>query len=69
MNKNRPKKIATNNAWTNAHYDRINLAIPKGGKDEIRTHAEKRGESMNGFICRAIGEQIKRDDEQEEENK
>ncbi len=42
-------------------YDRINLTVYKGDKDEIRQHAEQQGESVNAFIQRAIREQIARD--------
>lgn len=44
-------------------YDRINLTVPKGDKDKIKTHAESRGESVNGFINRAIEETMERDKE------
>lgn len=51
--------------WQNDYilrtYDRINLTVPKGGKEKIKAHAEQRGESVNGFIGRAITEQMKRD--------
>lgn len=46
-------------------YDRINLTIPKGRKDEIKTHANSIGESVNGFINRAINETMERDKEGE----
>ena len=42
-------------------YDRINLTVPKGKKDTIQTHAEAQGESVNGFINRAIDHQISQD--------
>ena len=42
-------------------YDRINLTIPKGRKEVIQTHAAARGESVNGFIGRAIEETMARD--------
>ena len=45
---------ASKNAWNARNYDRINLTVPKGKKDEIKDHAESRGESVNGFINRAI---------------
>jgi predicted HicB family RNase H-like nuclease len=51
------------NKYMKENYDRINLTIPKGGKDEIKAHAEARGESVNAFIGRAISEQMKRDNE------
>ena len=59
--KNSEKRIASNNKWTNAHYDRVNLAIQKGRKDVIKAHADSRGESINAFITRAIQEAIERD--------
>ena len=42
-------------------YDRVNLTLPKGRKTELQAHAAQRGESLNGFIGRAIDEQNKRD--------
>ena len=43
------------------NYDRINLTVPKGQKDVIKAHAEARGESVNGFIGRAIDNQMEAD--------
>ena len=45
------------------NYDEIKVRVPKGLKDEIKAHAEVRGESANGFISRAISEQMQRDNE------
>lgn len=42
-------------------YDRINLTMPKGKKDIIKAHADSKGESVNGFINRAIDEAIERE--------
>lgn len=42
-------------------YDRINLTVPKGKKETIQAHAVARGESVNGFINRAIDEVMERD--------
>lgn len=53
------------NQWQKENMDRISLALPKGRKDAIKSHAQKRGESVNGFIARAITETIERDDAQE----
>jgi predicted HicB family RNase H-like nuclease len=44
-------------------YDEIKVRVPKGKKDDIKAHAEKNSETLNGFINRAIDEQIKRDKE------
>lgn len=49
------------NKYIAGNYDRINLTIPKGKKDEIKAHAESKGESVNAFINRAIDGQMERD--------
>ena len=36
------------------NYDVYQIRMPKGKKDIIKAHAEARGESVNGFIGRAI---------------
>ena len=50
-----------NRRWDAANLDRLSIALPKGSKETIKSHAEKRGESVNGFIGRAISETIDRD--------
>lgn len=49
------------NSWISEKLDRINLTVPKGKKDIIKAHAEKKGESVNAFINRAIDEAMERD--------
>lgn len=49
-------RTRANNKWNAKAYDRINLTVPKGQKDAIKAHAESHGESVNGFISRAIME-------------
>lgn len=49
------------NKYIDKAYDRINLTVPKGKKEEIKKHAEAQNESVNGFINRAINETIKND--------
>lgn len=51
------------NKYMKKNYDRVNLVMPKGRKDAIRTHAEKNGESLNSFINRAIDEAMERDEQ------
>ena len=51
-------KIAYNNQFNANAYDRINLTVPKGKKDEIKAHAEALGESVNGYIWRLIQEDM-----------
>ena len=50
----------------NAKYEaerveRVSLVMPKGRKAEIQNHARGRGESVNGFINRAIVQTMERD--------
>ena len=49
------------NNWQRENVDRVNLLVPKGKKSEIKDHAEHFGESLNGFINRAITETMARD--------
>lgn len=51
------------NKYMAANYDRINLTVEKGKKDTIKAHAERKGESVNGFINRAINEALEREKE------
>ena len=41
--------------------DEIKVRVPKGRKAELQAHAEEQGESLNGFIGRAVDETIERD--------
>ena len=49
------------NKYNAKAYDSLRVVVKKGRKDIIRAHAEKQGESLNGFINRAIDETIERD--------
>jgi len=40
---------------------RIPLDVPKDYYEKVKAHAESRGESVNGFIKRAISETMERD--------
>lgn len=55
------KKSDYRNAWIAEKLDRVNLTMPKGQKEAVKSHAESRGESMNAFINRAITETMERD--------
>lgn len=59
--KNSEARIRANNKYNAKAYDRINIAIPKGQKETVQAHAAACGESVNGFIGRAIKEAIARD--------
>ena len=47
--------------YVKSKYDRFGLTMPKGNLDTIKAHAEAHGESVNGFIGRAISETMERD--------
>ena len=49
------------NKYMAANYDRINLTVTKGRKAVIQAHAQAQGESVNGFVNRAIDETMERD--------
>lgn len=62
MEKAKFNKTEYKNQFIAEKYDRVNLTVPKGDKAVIAEHAAKRGESVNGFIQRAIKETMVRDD-------
>ena len=43
------------------NYNELKVRVHKGDKDKIKAHAESQGESLNGFINRAIDETMERD--------
>ena len=45
------------------NYDELKIRVQKGRKDIIKAHADKQGESVNGFVNRAINETMQRDGE------
>ena len=54
------------NKYNAENYERIALNVLKGQKDVIKAHATAQGESVNGFINRAIDNQIERDKSERE---
>lgn len=42
-------------------YDKTLIRMPKGYLPTIKNHATQRGETLNGFINRAITETVERD--------
>ncbi|MCD8240409.1 MAG: hypothetical protein LUB58_03340 [Oscillospiraceae bacterium] len=55
---------AAKNRYNNAHYDRINLVVPKGCKATIKAAADASGESANAYIMQAVRERMARDQQQ-----
>ena len=60
-NKNSKARIAANNRYNDKAYDRINIAVPKGRKDIIKSVADKYGMSVNGYICKLLDEAMERE--------
>ena len=48
-------------------YDKTLIRLPKGRLDDIKAHAAAQGESVNGFINRAIDHEMERDAEGREQ--
>lgn len=40
--------------WRKENYDEIKIRIPKGEREKIKEFAAEKGESLNGFIKKAI---------------
>ena len=55
------KQQASVNKYIKENYDTYRLTFPKGKKEELKTHAATTGESLNGFVNRAIDETMERD--------
>lgn len=42
-------------------YEEIKVRVKKGEKEKIKAHAQKQGESVNGFINRSMKNQMESD--------
>jgi len=51
------------NKYVKNNYDRINVTFPKGQKEVITAAAEAAGESVNGYIKKAVEQRMQRDAE------
>ena len=49
--------------WQKEKVEEIKFRVPLGKKAVIKSHAEKRGESVNAFLLRAAEETMARDQE------
>lgn len=49
------------NKYVKNNYDRINVTFPKGQKEFITQLATAAGESVNGYIKKAVEERIQRE--------
>lgn len=60
---------ASKNKWIAKAYDRVNLTLPKGMKEQFQAHAATQGESLNAFIKRAMEETKERDQQRPDDEK
>ena len=60
-NKYTEARKKANEKYNAKAYDEIKIRVKKGEKETIKAHAESKGESLNGFINRAIDETMERD--------
>ena len=64
-----PEKTEAQKRAQKAYMDkfvRVEIRLTADQRDTIKTHAQTRGESVNGFIKRAIDETIERDNTAED---
>lgn len=47
------------NKYVKNNYDRLELLMPKGKKEVIKSYAEAVDESLNGYIKKAVTNRIK----------
>ena len=56
-----PAQIKAVSKYESAHYDKIQLRVPKDGtRDAIKAFAERNGESLNGCILRILHEAMQK---------
>ena len=60
-------KTEYKNKWQAENCERISRVVKKGRKQFIKDIAAKQGDTLNGFINKAIDEKIERDAEGNEE--
>lgn len=63
VNKYTEARRRSNEKYNAKTYEEIKVRVHKGQKDVIKAHAESKGESVNGFVNRAIDETMQRDGE------
>ena len=63
MARTQAQNIATYK-YSKEHLKRVPLDMQKTDYEILKQHVDARGESVNGFIKRAISETIKRDNNQ-----
>lgn len=49
------------NKYVKQNYDRVNVTMSKGKKDEYKLHAQSKGMSLNAYIIGLIEADIKKE--------
>lgn len=49
------------NKYVKQNYDRVNVTMPKGKKEEYKLHAQLKGLSLNAYIIGLIEADIKKE--------
>lgn len=57
----KPNTTEYKNAFRNAHYDQIAIAVPKGEKAIWQKFAKSQKKSLGAFISEAVREKIERE--------
>lgn len=57
------KKKASNAKWDAENLKRMSLAVPCSLYDRMKEYTQVTGETMNGFIKRAITETLEKDEQ------
>ena len=47
------------NKYNAANYDSLRIVVPKGKKAKIKAYSDSKGDSINGFVNKAIEEAMK----------
>lgn len=55
-----------NTKYVKNNYDTLITRVDKGKKTALQSYAASKGESLNGFVNRAIDEAIERDNAKED---
>ena len=50
MNEEKFNPVKYRNSYDREHYERVNLSLPKGSKELIKSKAEKAGKSISQYI-------------------
>ena len=59
------EQIKATSKYESKNYDKILLRLPKGKRELVRVAAGRTGESLNGYITKAIDERMRKEESAE----